>query len=136
MLEVLIEDLETHYRQMFTKDSSINITLLFCCKMMLCKKGNFQYSFFIVLTQRHKFLAQKLTKFHIFIISLRMTLFSKRPYLTTYMKLLSNSCIGRFSEKKKKKKKMRDDCNSKVEFFVTLFSSFQLLTNFTKNPSI
>ena len=135
MLEVLIEDLETHYRQMFTKDSSINITLLFCCKMMLCKKGNFQYSFFIVLTQRHKFLAQKLTKFHIFIISLRMTLFSKRPYLTTYMKLLSNSCIGRFSGKKKKKK-MQDDCNSKVEFFVTLLSSFQSLTNFTKNPSI
>ena len=133
MLEVLIEDLETHYRQMFTKGSSINITLLFCCEMMLCKKGNFQYSFFIVLTQRHKFLAQKLTKFHIFIISLRMTLFSKSPYLTTYMKLLSNSCIGRFSGKKKK---MQDDCNSKVEFFVTLFSSFQLLTNFTKNPSI
>ena len=135
MLEVLIEDLETHYRQMFTKDSSINITLLFCCEMMLCKKGNFQYSFFIVLTQRHKFLAQKLTKFHIFIISLRMTLFSKSPYLTTYMKLLSNSCIGRFSGKKKKKK-MQDDCNSKVEFFVTLLSSFQSLTNFTKNPSI
>ena len=132
MLEVLSDDLETHYRQMFTKDSSINITLLFCCKMMLCKKGNVLYSFFIVLTQRHKLLAQKLTKFHIFIISLRVTLFSKSPYLTAYIKLLSNSCIGRFSEKKK----MQDDCNSKVELFVTLLSSFQLLTNFTKNPSI
>ena len=41
--------------------------------MMLCEKGEFLYSFFILLTQWHEFSATKLTVFHISIISFPLT---------------------------------------------------------------
>ena len=57
--------------------------------MMLCEKGNFLCSFFILLTQWHEFPAQKLTNFHIFIIP-----------LTVHINInYETGCIETFSEK-------------------------------------
>ena len=66
------------------------------------EKGKFPYSFFIPLTQYHRFPAPKLTNFHVFIISfsLNVTLLSNSPYLTAHIKInYGTCCIRRFSEK-------------------------------------
>ena len=87
---------------MFTKDKDINITILFCLKMMSCKNGKFQYSLFILLTQWHELSALKFSNVHLLIIPLplNVALFSKSPYLTAHFKInYETGCIGRFSEK-------------------------------------
>ena len=70
---------------------------------------------------------------------MRVTLFSKSPYLTAHNQIdHKTSCIGSFL--KKKQQKQRDVswtiATAKPELFVALVSSTQPLTNFTKNPSI
>ena len=69
---------------------------------MSYERGKFPYSLFILLTQWHEFPAAKLTNFHIFIISLplKVTLFSKSPYLTAHVKTnYETGWIGKISEK-------------------------------------
>ena len=68
---------------------------------MSCEKWKFLYSFFIVLTQWHKFLTPKLTSSYIFItpLPLNVTLISKSSYLTVHIKInYETGCIGRFSK--------------------------------------
>ena len=68
--------------------------------------------------------------------SLNLTLFSKSPYLTANIKInYETGCMGRFSEGEKKQIS-RTIARAKMELFVALVSSFQPLTNFTKNPNI
>ena len=86
--------------------------------MMSAEKGKFPYSFFILLTQLHEFPAPKLTNFHIFIIPLplKVTLFSKSPYLTAHVKINYEAvCIGRFT---------LTITAAKMELFVSIVSSF------------
>ena len=106
--------------------------------MMLCMKGKFRYSLFILLIQWREFPALKLTTSHIYIIllSLNVTLFSKSLYLTVHIKTnYEKRCISRFSEKKHKGV-FKTIATAKMELFVALSISFQRLTNFAKNPNI
>ena len=67
---------------------------------------------------------------------LNLTLFSKSPYLTAHIKInYETGCMGRFSGGKKTQIS-RTIARAKMELFVALVSSFQPLTNFTKNPNI
>ena len=66
---------------------------------------------------------------------MNVTLVSKTAYLTAHFKInYKTGCIGKVSEKH------RDAswtiAAAKMELFVALVSSFQLLTNFRKNPNI
>ena len=72
--------------------------------------------------------------FHIFIISLPLsvTLLSKSYYLTALNK---TGCIGKFFEKINKDVP-KTIVTANIELFVALVSSFQQLTNFTKNLNI
>ena len=110
--------------------------------MMPCEKEKFSYSFFIFLTRWHEFPAPKLTIFHNFIspLPLNVTLFLKIPYLIAHIKTnYETGCIRRFSEKKKKQKQkkkkryIQDYRDIKDGALWAISSSFQLLTNFTKN---
>ena len=56
------------------------------------------------------------------------------PYLTAHITINNEtSCVRRFSEKKNT---FRTIAAAKKELFVALVSSFQLLSNLTKNPNI
>ena len=106
--------------------------------MMSREKGKFPYSFFILLNQRYEFPAPILTNFYIFIIPLLLDviLFLTSSYLTSHIRInYETSCIGKFSENTQRC--IQDHHRgSKMELFVALVSSFQPLTNFTKNPNI
>ena len=73
---------------------------------------------------------------------MRVTLFSKSPYLTAHNQIdHKTSCIGSFLKKKKKQQQQQRDVSwtietAKTELFVALVGSTQSLTNFTKNPNI
>ena len=72
---------------------------------------------------------------------MRVTLFSKSPYLTAHNQIdHKTSCIGSFLKKKKQQQQQRDVSwtieTAKTELFVALVSSTQSLTNFTKNLNI
>ena len=65
-----------------------------------------------------------------------MTLFSKSPSLTAYIKInYETDCSGSLSEKKHKDIS-RTIAAAKMELFVALVRSFQLLTNFIRNINI
>ena len=101
------------------------------------QEWKFPFSFFILLTQWHEFFAQKLTNFHIFVITLplNVTLFSKSPYLTAHIKInYETSCNGRLSEKHKDVS--RTIATFQMVFFVALVRIFQSLTNFSRNHNI
>ena len=102
------------------------------------EKGKFPYSFFILLIQWHEFPALKMTNFLIFIIPLplNVTLSSRSPYFTAHIKInYDTGCTGRFSGKKHKDVS-RIIATAKMNLFMALVSSFQLLTNFTKISNI
>ena len=104
---------------MFTKDNDTKIT----------------YSFFILLNQWYEFPAPKLTNFHIFIIPLLLNVtffFLRIPWLNILN--YETGCIGGFSEKTTDKS--MTIAAAKMELFVVLVGSFQLLPNFTNNPNI
>ena len=69
---------------------------------------------------------------------MNVILFSKRPYLTAFIKInYKTVCIGRFSEKTQRF--IQDTgciATAKMDLFVALVSGFQLINNFTKNPNI
>ena len=68
---------------------------------MSSEEEQFQYSFFISLTQ-YESPASKLTNYHIFItpLPLKLTLISKSPYLTAHLKInYETGYTGRFPEK-------------------------------------
>ena len=104
---------------------------------MSCKKEQFSYSFFILLTQCHELPAPKLTNFHIFITPppFTTTLFSKSPYLTAYHKNDGRGWTGRFSEKTSASRTIAANVESSVAIggFLGGVSGFRWQTNFTKN---
>ena len=93
--------------------------------MRSCEKGQFPYSFFILLTEWYAFPASILTNFHIFTIplSLNVTLFLKSLYLAAHIKInYETGCFGRFSEKNTDVS--RTIAAAKMEFLMSLVCSF------------
>ena len=105
--------------------------------MKSSEKGQFLYSFLILLTHCHETPAPKLTNFPIFIttLSLNVILFPKNPCLTSHLKIMKQPALYGFLKKKKKTttEVSRTITTSKVEVFLALISNIQPLTNFTKN---
>ena len=70
-------------------------------------------------------------------LPLKVILFSRGLYVTAYIKMhYETGCIGRVSEKKKHEDVSRTIATAKMELFMALVSSFQPLTNFTKDANI
>ena len=97
--------------------------LKWCCP----RKESF-CTFFIPLTQWHEFPAQKLK---IFLSSLS---FWTWHYFQRVL-IMKQVALEKFL-KKKHKDVSRTIATAKMQLFVALVSSFQPLTNFTKNPKI
>ena len=64
---------------------------------MSCEKGNFFYSFFILMTERHEFASPKSTYFCLFVIPVTLSGTLSLEYLFDYTH--QTSCIGMFFEK-------------------------------------
>ena len=101
---------------------------------MSCEKG---LSLLLLRTSDSMTWAPKIDKFLYFILPLplKVTLFSKSPYLTAHIKInYETGCIGRFSGKTQRS--TQSITTAKMELFVELASSFYPLPNFTKNHNI
>ena len=93
--------------------------------MISCEKGKFPYSFFILLTQWHKFSTPKLTNFFYFYYPspFEASLFSKSPYLTAHIRI-NYEFIALEGFLKNHRDMSRIIATAKIELFVALVSSF------------
>ena len=98
---------------------------------MSYEKGKFRYSFFILLSDMNVLPQNwQIFIFYNLSLSLNVTLFQRVLIWLQLKQVLLEGFL------RKHRDASMTIATSKMELFVALLSSFQLLTNFTKNPNI